>query len=716
MPLLDDDGSVNPSQNRSLTELIEEASHSPGRRVMLRSGAGFAALSFLGLTACGSDGDPGPLAISSAGGSSGTTSVETLSFKAVATSSGSNVVVPDGYVADVLLRWGDPVLSGAPAFKGDASETSAAAQGQAGDNFDGNWYFPFTNSDGTERADAGLFVTNHEYINPEYYYAPGSDTANWLNPFTLEKARKAQAGHGISVVEVRRQADGRWEVVRSSPYNRRITGYSPIAITGPAKGDALLKTAANPGGDEVLGTLNNCAAGHTPWGTYLTCEENFNGYFGWNGSRTPNALENRYGITQTGFGYRWHEVDPRFDVNATPNEPNRFGWVVEVDPFSTTSKPKKRTALGRFKHENAEVVVAANGKAVVYMGCDERNEYLYKFISDGTFSAANPASGRDLLDAGTLYVARLSAGAVAGDRAGDGVWIPLVHASLAPTVAGSPNPLNATNGFLSQADVLIRARQAADRVGATMMDRPEWVAANPKKPGEVFLTLTNNNRRGTTPASSNKVDGTTSAGSSRPAVDDANPRVNNVWGHILRWNEAGADPTALSFAWDVFLLAGNPKKYPDRTDLRSGSAGLITPESMFNSPDGLAIDRFGRMWIQTDGSYANTGEFDGQGNNQMLAFDAATGTVKRFLVGPDGCEVTGLSFTPDMKAMFVGIQHPGELGGPNQPKKPDGTLYAENDIAREPTRFSKWPDGASATRPRSATIVVRRSDGGVVGS
>ncbi|MBP8306057.1 MAG: PhoX family phosphatase [Burkholderiaceae bacterium] len=697
----DDDGVVNTSGNRHLNDLVDAAAaQSPARRDLLKSGFGLASLSFLGLgtAACGSDGDSTPVADPLKG---------VISFKAVGASSADTFVVPEGYTAQVLYRWGDPIYTSALAFKGDASEGSLDQEGQAGDNHDGMHFFALKNADGSARSDAGILAINHEYINPEYFYAPGNDAANWLNPFTFEKAKKAQAGHGISIVEVRRKADSSWEYLRSSPYNRRITAYTTMQMTGPAAGNDLLKTAADPSGTRVLGTANNCANGFTPWGTYLTCEENFNGYFGWNGARTPNALENRYGIAQAGFGYRWHEVDPRWDVNATPNEPNCFGWVVEIDPYDPGSTPKKRTALGRFKHENAELVLAANGKVVVYMGCDERNEYIYKFVSTGSYDPKVPATGKDILDAGVLYVARFNAGASATDRLGDGEWIALIHGQ---------NGLTAENGFANQAEILIKARMAADRVGATMMDRPEWIAANPTKLGEVYCTLTNNNRRGTTPASSNKADGTTVAGAARPAVDDANPRGNNVWGHIIRWNETGGDPTALKFAWDIFLLAGNPKKYPDRADLKSGSAA-ITLENQFNSPDGLAFDSEGRMWIQTDGNYTNSGEFDGQGNNQMLVADAKTGAVRRFLVGPSGCEVTGVTWTPDLKAMFVNIQHPGEMAGhPNQPKKADGTLYSDNDIARDAARFSRWPDGAAAGRPRAATVVIRKNDGGVIGT
>ena len=696
--LLDDDGVSNPSSNATLTDVVERAvALRPSRRRLLLGGLGAATLPFLaGLSGCGSDSDT-PATTPPA-----TPAETTFGFTAVATSSTDAVVVPAGYVATAFAPWGTPINSFAPAWKADGSGTAAEQEQQVGDNHDGMAFFGFNTAGNGygERSDEGLLVMNHEYINPEYFYAPDTDADDWMAPFTAEKARKAQAGHGVSVLHVKRAADGSWQHVASSPYNRRIHGNTPITLQGPAAGHDLVKTAADPSGTVVLGTLNNCGNGRTPWGTYLTCEENFNGYFGWNGERTPSALENRYGISAGGFGYRWHLVDPRFDVNATPNEPNRHGWIVEIDPFAPAGQAVKRTALGRFKHENAECVIAPGGKAVVYMGCDERNEYVYKFVSAGTFDAANPtsANNRNLLAEGTLYVARFDAGATAGDNMGTGVWIPLVFGQ---------NGLTAENGFTSQADVLIRARQAADRVGATMMDRPEWVAANPKKAGEVFLTLTNNSRRGGT--TSNAADGSTTAGSARPATDEANPRANNVWGHIVRWNEtAGDGGTATTFTWDIFVLAGQPSV----TDARKPSAN-ITLDNLFNSPDGLAFDSFGRMWIQTDGANSNTGDFAGNGNNQMLVADPATKEIRRFLVGPAGSEVTGITWTPDRKTMFVNIQHPGEVGShPNRPADYAG----DNWIARNANAFSRWPDGATAQRPRSATVIVRRTDGGIVGA
>jgi secreted PhoX family phosphatase len=691
--LLDDDGVSNPSLNPSLDQVVEQSiAANPRRRALLTAGLGVSAIPFVGgLAACGSDSDPV------------TFSEKMLGFEAVPVSTADTVVVPTGYVATAFLPWGEPINTSAPAWKSDATNTAAEQEQQVGDNHDGIFFFPFNlaRTGFGESSEEGLLVMNHEYINPEYFYAPGSDASDHLLPFTAEKARKGQAGHGVTIAHIRRNADGSWEHVKNSAYNRRIHGNTPIDIQGPAAGLDAMKTAADPSGTRVLGTLNNCGSGMTPWGTYVTCEENFNGYFGWNGSRTPTALENRYGITQNGFGYRWHTVDPRFDVNVNPNEPNRFGWVVEIDPFSPNSTPVKRTALGRFKHEAAEVVVAANGKVVVYMGCDERNEYIYKFVSAGTFDRANPtsAANRRLLESGTLYVGKFEAGATVGDNMGTGRWIPLVFGQ---------NGLTPENGFANQGEVLLKARMAADRVGATMMDRPEWIAANPKKPGDVYIALTNNNRRGTTPESSNRADGTTTAGSARPAVDEANPRPNNLWGHVLRWTEAGGDATALTFSWDIFVMAGQPSV----TGSRAPSSN-ITAANLFNSPDGLQFDTFGRLWIQTDGSFSNSGDYAGMGNNQMLVADPQTKEIRRFLVGPSGCEVTGVCWTPDRKTMFVNIQHPGELGShPRAPKNSDGSTLSDNQIARNATAFSTWP--TPGARPRSATVVVRRTDGGPI--
>ena len=672
---------VNPSVNPSFEQIVARAI---SRRTILKSGLGVATLPFFGaLAACGSGGGV-------AGGIANV--VEQAmplrnAFAPVAASSADAVVVADGYVAEVLYRWGDPLTNAvAHQWRGDATESWVEQENQAGDNHDGISFFPLA-SNGRHASESGLLAMNHEYVNYEYLFAPGSDAANWLTPWTADKAKKALAAHGVSVVEVSRGADGRWSTVRGSRYNRRVTGYTPITLTGPAAGAAALRTADDPTGTRVLGTLNNCANGKTPWGTYLSCEENFNGYFGSTDAAHPlSALDSRYGVGRSS-AYRWHEVDPRFDISRNPNEPHRFGWVVEIDPYDPSATPKKRTALGRMKHENAEVVVAKDGRVVVYMGDDQVFEYIYKFVSEGRYDARNPAANRDLLDRGTLYVAKFANGATNGDLKGIGEWLPLVHGV---TVRGT--------AFASQADVLLNTRGAADEVGATKMDRPEWIAAHPKRAGEIYCALTNNSAR------------------SAAQVDDANPRAANRYGQIVRWIETGGDPTATTFTWDLFLVAGNPTVHTDRSDLRSGSA-LVSAANTFNSPDGLAFDQDGRLWIQSDGNYSNAGDYAGQGNNQMLVADPDRGELVRFFVGPSGCEVTGLTFTPDMRTMFVNIQHPGEVGShPNRPKKADGSTYGDNDIARSPTAFSRWPDGVSAGRPRSATVVVRRADGRRIGT
>ena len=686
----DDDGISNNSSNDHLHDLIErEIVRNPSRRNMLKSGAALGLFGIFGsaMTACGGGGS------APAAGSIG--------FKGIDINAGKALVVPEGYTADVMYRWGDPVLRDAPDFKGDASETWVEQEQQSGDNHDGINFFPFPGTDGNNR---GILAMNHEYINPEYIH----NVANFNKPEIAANTKKQLAAHGVSVIEVQRNAAGKWEYLKGSVYNRRITGYTPMAITGPAAGNALLQTTADPAGTEALGTLNNCGAGQTPWGTYITCEENFNGYFGTETSFTPNDLENRYGLSAAGFGYGWHKGDARFDLNVNRNEPNRFGWVVEIDPYAPASKPKKRTALGRFKHENAECVLSKMNKAVVYSGCDERGEYLYKFVSTGTYNTADKTSGANLLDTGILYVAKFSAGTVTGDNQGTGEWIALEW---------DKNGLTAANGFANQAEVLIKTRQAADRVGATMMDRPEWVAANRTKPGEVFLACTNNNRRGTTTASTNNVNGSTTAGTARPPIDEANPRATNNWGHVVRINETGADAAATAFAWDIFVVAGNPSLTGDK----KGSS-FIDASNTFNSPDGIQVDPEGRLWIQTDGSYGNTGDYAGQGNNQMLVADIATKKITRFLVGPAGCEVTGVCWTPDGRTMFVNIQHPGEISGstgthPSAPADWLSLSAAARDawVNANPKVFTTWPD-ATGGRPRSGTVVIRKNDGGVIGT
>lgn len=576
-----------------------------------------------------------------------------LGFNGIPASANDELRLPSGYVAQIVFAWGDPVGAG-PAYQADASNTSAEQRQQAGMHHDGMHFFPLDGS-----SDHGLLCVNHEYTDDGLLHVGG------MMPWTAEKVAKAQAAHGVSVIEIRRQ-DETWHVVRPSRYARRITAETPIMLGGPAAGAAALRTVADPAGKRVLGTINNCAMGVTPWGSYLTCEENFNGYFKAPGEATPD--QKRYGISARTAGYRWHEHDERFDAQRHPNEVNRFGWVVEIDPMKPDSMPVKRTALGRFKHEGAFVTLSRDHRVVVYMGDDERFEYIYKFVSARPYVRGQSTAG--LLDEGTLYVARF-------EDDGRGRWLPLVHGQ-----AG----LDATNGFTSQEDICIRTRQAADSVKATRMDRPEWIAVHPQT-GEVYCSLTNNAKRGT--------EGT-------PGIDSANPRAENLFGHVLRWRESGGDAAALSLSWEVFIECGDPAL--PGAHLKGNIKG-----DLFASPDGLWFDRAGRLWIQTDVSTSALGDANhaGFGNNQMLVADPLSGQVRRFLTGPRGCEVTGISTTPDGKTLFVNIQHPGE--SPSERGNPE-----------QPTAVSAWPGnqfpGLGDGRPRSATVAIRRIDGGVVGA
>jgi secreted PhoX family phosphatase len=438
-----------------------------------------------------------------------------------------------------------------------------------------------------------------------------------------------------------------------------------MAIAGPAAGAPQMKTAADASGAECLGTLNNCANGYTPWGTYLTCEENWDMYFANSGVLTADHRRN--GIVAAGRGYRWHEFDERFDAGKHPNEPHRFGWAVEIDPYDPQSKPIKRTALGRFGHEGACHTVGSDGRVTVYMGDDRQFEYIYKFVSRDAWNPKDRNANRSLLDHGTLYVAKFNAD-------GSGTWVELTFGK---------NGLDATSGFRDQADVLIRTRVAGDVVNATKMDRPEWIAVHPGSK-EVYCTLTNNVRRG--------------ADQAPAGTDAANPRVDNSFGHIIRWREAGGDPAALKFQWDIFVLAGDPQH------ANVNKRGNIKGDA-FGSPDGLWFDDGGILWIQTDVSTSvlHQGDYQFMGNNQMLAADIKTGEIRRFLTGPNGCEITGISQTPDGRTMFVNIQHPGETA-------------SERSDPKAPKAVSTWPDGAAGGRPRSSTIVIRKNDGGVIGS
>ncbi|EPP5684336.1 PhoX family protein [Vibrio cholerae] len=571
-----------------------------------------------------------------------------LNFSAIPVSTEDKVIVPKGYKATPLMSWGDPIFTNAPEFDQSGKQDSKAQEKQFGDNTDGMSFFPIS-------EDRGVLAINNEYTNYEYLFDHQGKA------MTADDVRKAQAAHGVTIVEIIKRGNT-WQIDREGQRNRRITAYTPMLVTGPAAGHDLLKTAGDPTGLNVLGTLNNCANGETPWGTYLTCEENFNGYFGSDDEQNKLTDQHkRYGVKTGESDYQWHKHDARFDVAKNPNEPNRFGWAVEIDPHNPNSTPLKRTALGRFKHENAALVINNDGHVVVYLGDDERGEHLYKFVSKHRYQAGNDQQNRNLLEEGTLYVAKFDINE--NELKGSGRWMELSFGK---------NGLTPENGFKDQAEVLIFARQAATQVGATTMDRPEWVAVHPDKK-HVFCTLTNNKNRG----------------KEGQPVGGPNPREKNNYGQIVRWMPAQGDHTSDVFAWDLYLIAGNPTVH--KGTLYAGSEN-ISADNMFNSPDGLGFDAAGRLWIQTDGNYSNQGDFAGQGNNQMLCGDPITGEVKRFLTGPIACEITGLTFSPDHKTMFVGVQHPGEEAAP-----------------------SHFPYGGTS-KPRSTIMMITREDGGVIGA
>ena len=574
-----------------------------------------------------------------------------LGFSAVPSSTADTFVVPNGYKAERLISWGDALFANAAEFSENGNNSAADQLRQFGDNNDGMSLFPVDNNN-------AILAVNNEYCNYEIMFSHQG------KQMTLEDVKRAQAAHGVAVLTLT-NTDAGWQFSKDGPYNRRIHANTPMAMSGPAKGHALLQTSADPTGEQILGTFNNCANGMTPWGTYLTCEENFNGYFGSTVAVDITPAQARYGIGAQDAGWQWHNHDERFDLAKHPNEVNRFGWVVEIDPNDPTSTPIKRSALGRFKHENAELVIADNGQVVVYLGDDERGEHIYRYVSRNKYNPDNPAANRDLLDDGTLYVARFNNGADKGDQlSGNGEWLPLIFGE---------HGLTPENGFSSQAEVLIHARLAATQVGATTMDRPEWVAVHPTEP-TVFCTLTNNKNRGV---------------AENQPLNGPNSRAENHYGQIVRWQPTSGQHTDATFNWDLFLLAGNPSVHPDTP--YAGSAN-INVNNMFNSPDGIGFDKAGRLWIQTDGNYSNQGDFAGQGNNQMLCADPATGEIRRFLTGPIASEITGLAFTPDQKTLFVGVQHPGEeLTG------------------------SHFPLGASHT-PRSSVMMITREDGGIIGT
>ncbi len=573
------------------------------RRSMLRGGFGASMAAIFGsgaLAACGG-GDDDPLAPAES------TAIE---FKKIAAMTGGTVVVPENYTVDVLFSAGDAVVAGALPFTGTFL-SSTDAEKVSGGNHDGMHFFEIP---GVDPNLGGLIAINHEVPDYAILMAGSYDAAT----ADAETKKIALSAVGVSVIEVELK-DGKWGVKAGSPYNKRYTGNTQYGVGGPA---------AAVVGASVIGTLNNCASGRTPWGTYLTCEES-----------TDNYID----PTQPDAGY---------------------GWVVEIDPQGELAGlPVKRTALGRFDHENTAYMLGADNTLAVYMGDDGTPGCVYKFVASAKVTPDNRAANTNLLDSGTLYAAKFNAD-------GSGEWIELTQGKNGLTV-GAVDPGNETQGpradvvvdFTTQADVLVNTKAAARVAGATLMDRPEWITVAPNK--QIYLTLTNN--------------------SSRAVVDAANPRLENRHGHIVRWNETGDAPNATTFTWEVFLLAGDPRLSGD--NLKGDIVG-----DTFSSPDGIDVDPQGRLWVQTDASTSASGT-NTFGNNAMYAVDPVTKESRRFLVGPDGCEITGLTYTPDLKTFFVNIQHPNDDAG-------------------------AWPSNVQGNNlpGRSSTIVVRHKDGKVVGA
>ncbi len=527
-------------------------------------------------------------------------------FEPIGIATDFEVHVPAGFNVKPLVRLGDPLWSeAAGAYSGDAPLPVAMSDKVFGENTDGMELFEI---DGKE-----VMAINSEYVNPKINLPAASEGT----PQSAEEVQLLKNLQGVTVMEVASGDDG-YKVVVDSPYNRRITHETAIKLAGPLAGSDLVKTKADPTGMNVKGTMNNCGSGRTLWDTYLTCEENFNGYFGALGAEPEGEGYTRYGIGGQGR-YAYEKFDPRYDISNEPNEPHRHGFITEINPADPTSVPVKRTALGRFKHENASMAHASDGRVVVYMGDDERGEYLYRYVSNGIYTPGGATEG--LLDDGQLYVAKFNE-----DMSGE--WL-----ALTPEATG-----------MTAEEILCFTRMAASAVGGTTMDRPEWVATNPVKV-EAYCALTNNKNRGVKP----------NAGGDDTAVNGPNPRETNKYGQIVRWKPTGANHAANTFEWDLYVMAGNPSVY----DNAYAGSDNVNEGNMFNSPDGMAFSSDGMLWIQTDGNFKNDGDFAGMGNNQMLVGNTETGEIARFMTVPFGAEVTGLTWSADKTVAFVGVQHPG---------------------------------------------------------
>jgi uncharacterized protein len=661
-----------------------------------------------------------------------------LGFNAVAKSLADVVTVPAGYSVSVLYRLGDPINAATAAYANNGTDSDFASR--AGDHHDGLYYYGLAatgNAPDPSNNTRGILCINHENITASYLHPSGPTTTGGVRP--VAEATKEIECHGVSVIEVTRAGSGgAWSYVQGSALNRRITPFTPVEISGPLRGHPTMKTLYSAAGTQGRGTINNCANGFTPWGTYLTCEENWVGYFRRDASDLPlRSAKEQTSLARNGRGgaaggnNNWTNATPvtagdtrfaKFNITIDPTKPadgtgdfrneiNQFGWVVEIDPYNPAAVPKKRTALARFAHEGAwPGGFIAGRKPAWYMGDDAGGDYLYKFVSAQAWVAADAAAadrmatGDKYLDAGTVYVARFNAD-------GTGTWLPLTFGT------GNLTAANAAYAFADQGDVLLNARLAGDAVGATRMDRPEWTAVNPRT-GEVYLTLTN---------------GPTRNGTTLP-VDAANPRVyvdapsttrNNRNGHIIRLRETGDTTEATTFTWDIYVFAAGSD-----LDAVNINVSALDATNDMSSPDGLWFSRPQNaggiaanplLWVQTDdGAFTDVTNcmmlvgqpgIVGDGTTKTITSTTAAGAtvtattkvgalpgtnLRRFLVGPKECEITGVDSTPDGRTVFVNIQHPGENG--------NGTNIT-----------STWPAGTAGSRPRSATIVITKDDGGVVG-
>jgi secreted PhoX family phosphatase len=741
-----DDNGTNLSTNAHFNDIVTERLRDPSRRDVLRGGLGLGALGWITssgagslLAGCGDDGraNPGPDAgpMPDAPTDAPEPPQSPLGFSAVAKSLADTVVVPAGYSFSVLYSLGDPIATGISAYANNGTDLPDSFAQRSGDHHDGMHYFGLDGNGGygTGSSDRGLLCMNHEAITPLFLHPTGPTLNTELTARIVpEEVQREFFLHGVSIIEVRRSNTGAWSYVQDSPFNRRIHTLTEMEISGPLGGKAAMVTKFSTDGTRTRGTVNNCANGHTPWGTYLTCEENWAGYFRRivaedNPKRTAKEVTSfgRYGVAGTGREL-WATVVPdtadnlygrwnTMSLAASAAEDFRngvftYGWVVEIDPFTNTSVPKKRTALGRFAREGAWPAAAVAGKPIVYYsGDDSRGEYIYKYVSNVNWDPADAtrtdrlAVGDKYLDDGKLYVAKFNAD-------GTGTWLELAFGM------NNITPANPAYAFADQDDVLVNTRLAADAAGATKMDRPEWAAVDPVT-GAVYVTLTNNNAATRTLAS----------------TDAANPRhyndpkmggsattnqFGNPNGHIIRWKEPS--PEATTFMWDVFLFGAASDANPDNVNL-----SRLTADNDLSSPDGLWFSpKTNICWIETDdGAYtdvtncmllaaipgtvgdgaATTITNTDQGGNTKRVTTyvgkALGDNLRRFLVGPRDCEITGLAETPDGTALFVNIQHPGETS----------RSLAVTDI------LSTWPSTVAGTRPRSSTIVITRDGGGMIG-